>query len=38
VVSYVKGGTQTKVFENKISKRIFVPKRYESGEWRKLRN
>ena len=27
-----------RVFENRILRRIFGPKRYENGEWRRLHN
>ena len=34
MVSYIKGG----VFENRILRRIFGPKRDENGDWRGLHN
>ena len=37
-VSYIKGGTQVRVFENRILRQIFGPKRDENGEWRRLHN
>jgi hypothetical protein len=37
VVSNIKGGAQTEVFENRVLRRRFGPKRDEvTGEWRKL--
>jgi hypothetical protein len=37
LVSDVKGGTRRRVFENKVLRRIFEPKRDEViGDWRKL--
>ena len=38
MVSYIKGGTKAKVFENWILKRIFDPKTDQSGERRRLHN
>jgi hypothetical protein len=39
LVSDIKGGTYTEVFENRVLRRIFGPKRDEvTGGWRKLRN
>ena len=38
MVSYIKGGTQLTVFENRILRRIFGPKRDENEEWRRLHN
>jgi hypothetical protein len=39
LVSNIKGGTWTGVFENRVLMRIFGPKRDEvTGEWRKLPN
>ena len=35
-VSYIKGGIR--LFENRIPKRIFGPKRDENEEWRRLHN
>ena len=29
---------RVRVFENRILRRTFVPKRYENGEWRRLHN
>jgi hypothetical protein len=38
-MSYIKGGTWTGVFENRVLRRIFGPKRDEvTGGWRKLHN
>ena len=37
-VSYIKGGMQRRVFENRILRRIFGTKRDENGEWRRLNN
>ena len=34
----IKEGMQVKVFENRILRRIFGPKRDENGEWRRLHN
>jgi hypothetical protein len=36
--SHFEGGKQTKVFENRVLKRIFGPKKEEDGSWRKLHN
>ena len=38
MVSYSKGGMLLRVFENRIIRRIFGPKRYENEEWRRLHN
>ena len=39
LVTYIEGGTQTGVFENRVLRRIFGPKMDEvTGEWRKLHN
>ena len=38
MVSYIKGGMQTKGMENRILRLIFGPKRDENGEWRRLHN
>jgi hypothetical protein len=39
LVSDIKGGTQTEVFENRVLRRIFGTKRDEViGGWRKLHN
>jgi hypothetical protein len=39
LVSDIKGGTYTEVFENRVLRRIFGPKRDEvTGDWRKLHN
>ena len=39
MVSHVERGTQVKVFENKVLRKIFGVKRNENtGEWRKLHN
>ena len=32
MVSYVKGGTQVKVFENRTPRQIFRPKRFMNGD------
>jgi hypothetical protein len=37
LVSHFGGGT-LKVFENRVLRRIFGPKREEDGSWRKLQN
>ena len=34
----VKHGMQAKVFENRILRPIFGPKRNENGEWRRFHN
>ena len=34
----IKGKMQARVFENRILRRIFGPKRDENGEWRRLHN
>ena len=36
MVSYIKGESRLRVFENRILRRIFGPKRDENGEWRRL--
>jgi hypothetical protein len=38
LVSHFEGGTQTEVFENRVLRRIFGPKREEDRSWRKLHN
>jgi hypothetical protein len=39
LVSDIKGGTRLRVFENRVLRRIFGPRRDEvTGEWRKLHN
>jgi hypothetical protein len=39
LASYVKGRAYTRVFENRVLRRIFGPKWDEvTGEWRKLHN
>jgi hypothetical protein len=38
LVSHFEGGTQTEVFENRVLRKIFGPKREENGSWRKLHN
>jgi hypothetical protein len=39
LVSHVKGRDRLRVFENRVMRRIFGPKRDEvTGEWRKLHN
>ena len=40
VVKYnlLKGGKQAKIYENRILRRIFMPKRDEKGEWRRGHN
>jgi hypothetical protein len=38
MVSYIKGGMQAKLLENRILRRIFGPKRDANGEWRRLHN
>jgi hypothetical protein len=39
LVTNIKGGRWTGVFENRVLRRIFGPKRDEvTGEWRKLHN
>jgi hypothetical protein len=39
LVSDIKGKHRLRVFENRVLRRIFLPKRVEvTGEWRKLRN
>ena len=36
MVFYIKGGCRLRVLENRILSRIFGPKRYANGEWRRL--
>ena len=39
MVAHIEGGTRLRVFENRVLRRIFRPKRDEvTGEWRKLHN
>ena len=38
MVTCIKEGMKAKVFENRILRRIFGPKRDENGEWRSLHN
>ena len=38
MVSYTKGGTLAKVFENRLMRRIFGPKGDANGKWRRLHN
>jgi len=39
LVSYVEGKRRLRVFENRVLRRIFGPKRDEvTGDWRKLHN
>ena len=38
MVSSIKRGMQLRVFENRILRRIFEPKRDANGEWRTLHN
>jgi hypothetical protein len=38
LVSLFEGGTQTEVFENRVLRKIFEPKREEDRSWRKLHN
>jgi hypothetical protein len=39
LVSDIKGGTWTRVFENRVLRRIFGPKRDEvTGGWKQLHN
>jgi hypothetical protein len=38
LVSHFEGGTQTEVFENRVLRKIFGPKREVNGSWRKLHN
>jgi hypothetical protein len=36
--SYIEGGRQTEVFENRVLRKIFAPEREEDRLWRKLHN
>ena len=38
MVSYIKGGTHLRVFENRILRRIYGSKRAKNGDWRRLHN
>ena len=39
MVAHIEGGTQAEVFENRVLRRIFGPRRIDvTGEWRKLHN
>ena len=39
MVAHIEGGTRLRVFENRVLRRIFRPKRDEvTREWRKLHN
>ena len=39
LVANIEGGTRLRVFENRVLRRVFGPKRDEvTGEWRKLHN
>ena len=39
MVADIEGGTRLRVFENRVLRRVFGPKRDEvTGEWRKLHN
>jgi len=39
LVAHIEGGIRLRVFENRVLRRIFGPKRAEvTGEWRKIRN
>jgi hypothetical protein len=38
LVSHLAGGHRLRVFENRVLRRIFGPKREEDGSWRKLHN
>ena len=39
MVAYIEGGTQAEMFENRVLRRTFGPRRDElTGEWRKLHN
>jgi hypothetical protein len=39
LVSYTEGGNRSRVFENRVLRRIFGPKRDGvTGEWRRLHN
>jgi hypothetical protein len=37
-VCHFEGGTQTEGFENRVLRRIFGPRRYADGSWRRLHN
>jgi len=39
LVSHIEAGTRLRVLDNRVLRKIFVPKRDEAtGEWRKVRN
>jgi hypothetical protein len=39
LVNHIEGGTRLRVFENRVLRRVFGPKREEvTGEWRILHN
>ena len=38
MVSYIREKCRLRVFENRILRQIFGPKRVENGEWRRLHN
>ena len=38
MISCIKGVTRLRVFENRILRRIFGPKRDKVGKWRRLHN
>jgi hypothetical protein len=38
LVSYLREEHRLRVFENRVLRRIFGPKREEDGSWRKLHN
>ena len=38
MISYIREERRLSVFENRIPRRIFEPKRDENGEWRRLYN
>ena len=38
MVPHIKGGMQARIFENRILRRIFEPKRDENGGWRRVYN
>ena len=38
MVSYIREESRLRVFENRILRRIFGPKRDENREWRRLHN